>query len=136
MSSILFLGLISFLACLGITPGIRKILLHLGILDFPDGCRKLHTRTVARAGGLALVIAYAIAFGALLLLPVQAAALVKRHLNFALALLPAASIVFVTGLLDDIVSLNPSQKLAGQIAAAAWAYLAGVRMPGFSEDPL
>src|SRR5262245_29473546 len=133
MSSILFLALVSFIACLAITPGVRSVLLHFGILDFPDGQRKLHERVVARAGGLALAISYLLAFGALLLLPLRDAELVRSHLGVAFALLPAAGVVFLTGLLDDIVSLRPAQKLAGQILAAGFAYYAGVRMNIFPD---
>jgi UDP-GlcNAc:undecaprenyl-phosphate GlcNAc-1-phosphate transferase len=124
-----------FLVCLAITPLIRKILLRWGILDFPDEGRKQHNRTVARAGGLALAVAYPVTLGALLLMPFQAADIVRNHRDFALALIPAASIVFFTGLLDDIVSLRPAQKIVGQLAAAGFAYQAGVRMPGFSDSP-
>src|SRR5262249_19596540 len=133
MPSTLFLGLIAFVVCLAITPVVRRILLHFGILDFPDGQRKLHQRVVARAGGIAIAIAYPAAFGALLLLPSQDADLVRKHLGVAISLLPAAAIVFLTGLLDDIVSLKPSQKLAGQLVAAGCAYFAGVRMQSFSD---
>jgi UDP-GlcNAc:undecaprenyl-phosphate GlcNAc-1-phosphate transferase len=133
MRSILFLGALSFLVSVAITPFIRKILLRWGILDFPDGGRKLHPRIVPRAGGLSVAIAYPIALGTLLLLPVQAADIVRRHLDFALALLPAATIVFLTGFLDDIVTLRPGQKLVGEIAAAVCAYIAGVRILGFSD---
>ena len=133
MYAILFLGVVSFVVCLAITPVIRKILLRWGILDFPDGQRKLHPHTVARAGGLALAISYPLALAALLLLPSQAAEFVKGHMGFAVTLLPAAGLVFVTGLLDDIVNLRPSQKLVGQFAGAVLAYMAGVRIAGFSE---
>src|SRR5215213_10310394 len=101
MYAILFLGLTSFLVCLSITPVIRKILLRWGILDFPDGQRKLHPHSVARAGGLALAISYPVALGALMMLPSQAGEFVKGHLGFAVTLLPAAGLVFITGLLDD-----------------------------------
>src|SRR3954466_9365469 len=102
MYAILFLGVASCLLCLVTTPLIRKILLRWGILDFPDGNRKIHTRTVARAGGLALAISYPAALAALLLIPSEAAEFVRNHFSFAGALLPAAGVVFVTGLLDDI----------------------------------
>src|SRR5262245_57670898 len=98
MSSILFLGLVSFVISLAITPGVRRVLLHFGILDCPDGQRKLHGREVARAGGIALAVAYSAAFGAFLLVPSREAELVRSHLGFALGLLPAAAIVFLTGL--------------------------------------
>lgn len=133
MYAILFLGLTSCLVCLAITPLIRKLLLRWGILDFPDGQRKLHPHTVARAGGLALAISYPLSVALLLLLPSHAAEIVRGHLSLAVALLPAAALVFVTGLLDDIVNLRPSQKLVGQFAGAVLAYMAGVRIAGFSE---
>jgi UDP-GlcNAc:undecaprenyl-phosphate/decaprenyl-phosphate GlcNAc-1-phosphate transferase len=133
MYAILFLGLTSFLVCLAITPVIRKILLRWGILDFPDGGRKLHPNTVARAGGLSLAISYPVALAAVMLIPSQAADFLKGQLNFTLTLLPAAGLVFVTGLADDIVNLRPSQKLIGQFAGAVLAWLAGVRIHGFSD---
>ena len=132
MKAILFLGFISCVICLAITPVIRRILLRWGILDFPDNNRKIHTRTVARAGGLALAISYPASLALLLLIPSDAANFVRSHFSFAGALLPAAAIVFITGLLDDIVNLRPSQKLIGQVAAALLAYWAGVRIPEMS----
>jgi UDP-GlcNAc:undecaprenyl-phosphate GlcNAc-1-phosphate transferase len=132
MRAILFLGLTSFLVCLTVTPLIRKILLRWGILDFPDGNRKLHPHTVARAGGLALAVSYPIALALMFLFPSHATEFLKGHLGFAVALLPAATLVFLTGLVDDIVNLNPPQKLAGQIGGAVLAFIAGVRISGLS----
>src|SRR5215831_9518647 len=132
MRAILFLGLTSFLVCLAVTPFIRKLLLRWGILDFPDGARKLHPHTVARAGGLALAVSYPISLALLLLVPSHATEFLKGHLGFAIALLPAATLVFVTGLIDDIVNLSPAQKLAGQLAGAVLAFVAGVRISGLS----
>jgi UDP-GlcNAc:undecaprenyl-phosphate GlcNAc-1-phosphate transferase len=134
MYAILFLGLTSFLVCFAITPVIRKILLRWGILDFPDGNRKLHPHTVARAGGLSLAISYPLALAAVMLVPSQAADFVKGQLGFAVTLLPAAGLVFLTGLLDDIVDLRPSQKLVGQFAGAVLAYVAGVRIVVFPDQ--
>jgi UDP-GlcNAc:undecaprenyl-phosphate GlcNAc-1-phosphate transferase len=133
MFSIFFLGGVSFLIAVSITPLIRHILIRWGILDIPDRSRKLHGRDVPRGGGVALAIAYSVSLAALLLLPVQAADMVRRHLDFAVALLPAAGVVFLTGLLDDIVSLRPGQKLVGQIIAGVLAYSAGVRMLGQAD---
>jgi UDP-GlcNAc:undecaprenyl-phosphate GlcNAc-1-phosphate transferase len=133
MYSIILLGCISFLVTLAATPFIRKQLLRWGVVDYPDGNRKIHSHAIPRAGGLAMAIAYPLALGVFLLVPIPEATLVRKHLAFAAQLLPAAGIVFLTGLLDDIVSLRPGQKLVGQIAAAVLAYAAGVRMLGFSD---
>jgi UDP-GlcNAc:undecaprenyl-phosphate GlcNAc-1-phosphate transferase len=45
-------------------------------------------------------------------------------------LMPAAMLVFVTGLIDDFFGLKPWQKLLGQLGGAALAFWAGVRIPG------
>jgi UDP-N-acetylmuramyl pentapeptide phosphotransferase/UDP-N-acetylglucosamine-1-phosphate transferase len=42
--------------------------------------------------------------------------------------MPAAAIVFVTGLLDDLYDLKPWQKLAGQLAASITAFWGGIRI--------
>ena len=46
-------------------------------------------------------------------------------------LAPAAALIFITGLLDDLKGLKPWQKLAGQLAAALTACWAGVSISGF-----
>ena len=43
-------------------------------------------------------------------------------------LLPAALLVFLLGLLDDLFDLRPWQKLLGQLAAASWLYFHGFRI--------
>jgi UDP-GlcNAc:undecaprenyl-phosphate GlcNAc-1-phosphate transferase len=43
-------------------------------------------------------------------------------------LVPAAGLVFITGLVDDLIDLNAWQKVIGQLAAATLAFHAGVRV--------
>ena len=52
--------------------------------------------------------------------------MVARSLPLALSLLPAVSVVFLIGLADDFVGLNPWQKIAGQLVAASLACWSGV----------
>lgn len=54
--------------------------------------------------------------------------MLEQHLPFASKLLLAAGLMFLTGLLDDVIGLKPWQKLVGQIAGGTWAYWAGVRI--------
>jgi UDP-GlcNAc:undecaprenyl-phosphate GlcNAc-1-phosphate transferase len=68
----------------------------------------------------------------LVLTPLRGGALVSNHLGLAWKLLPAAGIVFVTGLLDDVIGLRPWHKIAGQLAAASLACWAGLRIAGVS----
>ena len=73
---------------------------------------------------------YAGAYGLLLLLPFKAGGVIQENLATVWRLLPAVAIVFSTGLLDDCLDLKPWQKLLGELAAAIWAYGAGVRILG------
>lgn len=128
MSSLLFLGALSLLISLAVTPAVRGVFRRLDILDHPGNERKIHTTPIPRVGGVAILLSYVAAFGVLLCTHSTGAALVRSALPFIWKLLPAASLVFLVGFLDDIFSLRPWQKLAGQVAGAAFAYQAGIRI--------
>ncbi|MFN7925803.1 MAG: MraY family glycosyltransferase [Bryobacteraceae bacterium] len=119
---------IALLAALVLTPMVRDTFVRLGMVDRPDGERKLHLSAVPRVGGIAIVLSYVAAFALALpvigpgqLLPGSKTALVIR-------LLPAVAAIFLTGLVDDLFGLKPWQKLGGQLAAAGLALAAGVRV--------
>src|SRR5579864_708351 len=132
MYSLLFLASSSFLFSLLLTPLCRNLFRRIGLLDSPDTYRKSHLSPVPRLGGVPIALSYLVACGLLILTPLRGAALVSSHLDLAWKLLPAAGIVFATGLLDDLVGLRPWQKLAGQILGACIACWAGVRVAGVS----
>ena len=131
MYSVLFLGIISFLLALALTPLVRNCFRRWGVVDHPDGDRKHHERPVPRVGGIPLIIAYVCSLGLLSLTPLSAGKLVADAMPFALRFLPAILLIFTTGLLDDLVGLKPWQKLVGQLAAAGAAYIAGVQVQAF-----
>jgi UDP-GlcNAc:undecaprenyl-phosphate GlcNAc-1-phosphate transferase len=126
--SILFLTATSFLCCLALTPLVTACSQRLGLVDCPNTNRKLHERPTARTGGVAIALSYLTAFGLLLLSPLKGADSVSVRL--AVALMPAALIIFVTGLLDDLIGLRAWQKLTAQFGAAGLAYAAGVTVGG------
>jgi len=99
-------------------------------VDRPDHRRKIHKVATPRTGGVAIIASYAGAYGVLLLLPLKAGGVIQENLGTVWRLLPAVAIVFCTGLLDDWLNLKPWQKLLGELAAAVWAYAAGVRILG------
>lgn len=127
MLPILALGLIAFLISLIITPLIRDAFAHVGLVDRPDNGRKLHPRPIPRVGGIVIAISYAAAFAIVLSLPFASDA-VRDVIPSFWAFVPAAELIFITGLLDDIVCLRPWQKLSGQLVAALIAWYAGVRI--------
>ena len=126
MYSLLFLAATSFTFSLLLTPLCRNLFRRWGLLDQPDGTRKLHRRAVPKLGGVPILLACAAAYGLLLAMPLEAGGIVQSALPLVWMLLPAVGIVFLTGLVDDLRGLKPWQKLAGQTVAALWVYFAGV----------
>src|SRR5689334_25212223 len=117
MMSIVLSAGCAFLLCFTITPVLRYLLRRAGSVDRPDGYRRLHSSPVPRLGGIAIAASYA---GACLIAS-------RFGQGDSLApvlwrLLPAAVVVFATGLLDDIFGLTARQKLVGLFAGAGLAY--------------
>ena len=129
MYSILLLGLISAIASLLVTPVVRNLFLHWNLVDKPDP-RKLHSRRIPRVGGVAIAIAYLTAFGVLLVIGWSAGQLVWSARTDIWHLFPAAAVIFAVGLADDLLNLEPWQKLIGQLVAAVLAVYAGVHASG------
>jgi UDP-GlcNAc:undecaprenyl-phosphate/decaprenyl-phosphate GlcNAc-1-phosphate transferase len=125
---ILTLGFISVVLALIITPLIRDTIGRVAFLDKPDGVRKHHLTPTPRVGGIAIVIAYVTTFAIALKLPYNYADFLHNGLPTILRLTMVAAIVFLTGVLDDLVSLSARQKLIGIFGASALAYVVGIRV--------
>ncbi len=133
MYSLLFLGCISFGLSLLLTPVVRAFFRRTGLAHrgSPQYASDVLTRPIPRAGGVAIVISYLLAYLCMLALPLHAGFIVRESLSFALRLMPAAGLIFFIGLVDDIKGLEPWQKLAGELAAAGAAYWGGHSHPRF-----
>lgn len=130
MYSLIFLAAVSLLLALGLTPVLRALFTRWGVVDWPDGKRKIHQKPVARMGGVPIMAAYLGAYGILILSPFGGGQFVRGALPEVLRLLPAVAVIFAVGLVDDIWGLKPWQKLAGQAVAATFAIMGGVQMAG------
>lgn len=113
----------AFVAALLLTPVVRSVAIRCGIVDRPDPRRKLHVRIVARAGGVAVLLA--MATGCALALIAYARPLGLEHIvpfsGITLAMLGICGL----GLADDIWTLRGRQKLLGQILLALGLTSAG-----------
>ncbi|HET6423012.1 MAG TPA: MraY family glycosyltransferase [Planctomycetaceae bacterium] len=122
-------GLIAVGMALLITPVVMRFARSIGLVDAPDGFRKLHQRTVVLGGGAAVVLAVAFTSVAALWLRLPWAVSLS---NQPLALIGAscgALLVCFVGLIDDRYVLRGRQKLVGQIAAAMLAVAGGIVIP-------
>ena len=128
MYLIVILGAVSLLLSLILTPLVRDCLGHLGFLDHPDGIRKKHSGPVPRVGGVAIAASYAATFAIALVLPFSDAHILHEALPGVVKLALVAFVVFLTGLVDDLVGLTAWKKLAGTGAGAVLAYFAGIRV--------
>jgi UDP-GlcNAc:undecaprenyl-phosphate GlcNAc-1-phosphate transferase len=118
----------SFVLCFLLTPPVRRWAAQLGLVDKPDGRRKLHGRCIPVAGGPVLllsvgaaVLAAFLAFGDL-----QHEMAAKATPLFGLIL--AAGGICAVGLLDDFGRLRGRHKLLGQILAVTVVIATGVRI--------
>jgi len=122
------LGGISILLALILTPLVRDSIGKFGFLDHPDGDRKMHATALPRVGGIAIVISYIATFGLALALPFTYTYVLRNALPNIIQLGLVGGVVFLTGVLDDLLGLNAWQKLIGIASAAVLAFLAGIRV--------
>ncbi len=125
-----FLAACSLVLCVLLTPLFRNFALRFHYVDEPDLERKSHAVPVPRIGGIPVVLAHAAAIGALFFIGDGNHGALRQQISVVRAMLPAGAFVFFIGLLDDLIGLKPSQKLAGQIVAAALACWAGLYREG------
>jgi len=135
MYSLIFLGAVSFVLSLILTPLVRNVFRRYGMVDRPELDRKRYGQPVPKGGGIPLAISFVASFGFLLLAKFGGSNYVQAGLPLALRIMPAAFLVFATGLLDDVFGLKQWQKLAGQLTAAGAAYWAGVAIKGVAGHP-
>lgn len=128
MLTLLILGFSSFFVAVVCTPMCRDLAIRWGLVDRPDHIRKLHTKAIPRIGGIPIFIAYLVSFAILLLSTLPSSHMIRSHFVVVRSLFPAAMIVFVTGLLDDLLGLKPWQKFCAQFIAAAVAVWSGVQI--------
>ncbi len=136
MHAAIALGLIAFTLCFISTPLCRNLFLRLDIVDRPDDVRKLHGKPIPRVGGIAIAFSYALALILLLTVAPHGARLFIRHKTLLLSLLGPAALVFVTGLVDDLVGLRPRNKLAGLAVASSLAVALGARITLIGSHPI
>ena len=105
----------AFLVALVATPIARRIALARGIVDRPDGSRKIHREPTAYLGGLAVFAGLMVAIVVARILPID---------GFGYPVMPLGVIVgmvaiMLAGLGDDVGGWDPRTKIAGQLVAAA-----------------
>jgi UDP-GlcNAc:undecaprenyl-phosphate GlcNAc-1-phosphate transferase len=109
----------AFLLCAVLTPVVRRAAKRLGIVDRPDGVRKLHREPIPLGGGVAICLTFVASVLAMFFWPHPWRDQLLLDLPYYGGFLAATVIICLVGLLDDRINLRGRQKLVGQIAAIA-----------------
>ena len=114
--------------CLLLTPLVRLIALRWGLVDEPDGRRKIHARPIPIAGGVAVLLTAGVVLAATFALggPWRDA-VGDRWLTLA-GLAAAACVIAVVGVTDDYVGLRGRHKLVWQLVAVSIVIACGVEV--------
>jgi UDP-GlcNAc:undecaprenyl-phosphate GlcNAc-1-phosphate transferase len=122
-----------------LVPLAAKVAVAVRAVDYP-GERKQQHWAVPRLGGLAIVLGLGLAAGSLLLSRwAEWGAQIGRSQIIALAI--ATGMVFLVGLVDDVLGVSSAKKFLVQLAAAwlmvrvGWSFEV-LRVPGFGDVEL
>lgn len=107
MENIIMPFIISMAISLFMTPIARKIAVKVGAIDIPKDERRVHKKPMPLMGGLAIYISIIVA--SLIYLPVD---------KTLVSIIVGGTLIFISGVIDDIKGLSPRVKLIFQIVAA------------------
>ncbi len=99
----------SMLLCMSAIPRIIYISKKKKLFDQPDNHRKIHKEVVPNLGGIAIFLGFSV-IASVFINPSDMA-----KWNYVIA---ATLILFITGIKDDLINVNPSKKFIAQIAAS------------------
>lgn len=106
-----------------LTPLVEKAAGNLNIVDHP-AARRINSNPVPRAGGLALFFGFHAGCAMIFLYPwLSFFGVLNTH--WWLSFLLSSTFLLLIGLIDDLTSLRPLTKLAGQASAALLMFLWG-----------
>ena len=129
-STPLAVAVVIFLAAALVTmvtvPLVRRLGLRHGFTDAPDS-RKQHSVPMVRLGGVAMVLGFSVALG-LTWMAGGFGMLIPARDQLIWTTLAGSLCFFIIGLADDLFSLSPWPRLAGQVAVAMVVWSQGVRI--------
>jgi UDP-GlcNAc:undecaprenyl-phosphate GlcNAc-1-phosphate transferase len=115
----------AFAAGVLLVPVARALAARWGLVDAPDGRRKMQQRPIPVAGGPAVFLAGLAAIGVALAIPgVVRERILEQHASL-LGLLLASAIICGVGLADDCKTLRGRHKLFGQMIAVGCVLSSG-----------
>ena len=124
--------LLAFIVSFMATPWSIKLAHKLGALDIPKDNRRMHNNVMPKLGGIAVIAGFVISVAYLLfVMSIEGSINLfegEIYINKLIGILLGIIVIGITGILDDIKTLKPWQKLIGQIFAALIVVAFGVKI--------
>ena len=124
--------LLAFIVAFMATPYTIKIAHKIGAVDVPKDERRMHKRAMPKFGGPAVILGFLVSVIYLLIvMSMEGTISLFGTENYAMQLLGmflGIIIISITCIIDDIKTIKPIVKLAGQLLAAIVAVAFGVRI--------
>ena len=124
--------LLAFIVAFMATPYTIKIARKIGAVDVPKDERRMHKRAMPKFGGPAVILGFLVSVIYLLIvMSMEGTISLFGTENYAMQLLGmflGIIIISITCIIDDIKTIKPIVKLAGQVLAAIVAVAFGVRI--------
>jgi len=133
MTTIITIFVLSLTLSLIITPLVGRLAVNFGIVDIPSE-RKIHTKPIPRAGGIAIYLSFFLSFVPVVIPQVlsQSKLLIEVITEYRLVYIAIGScVIFALGILDDIKGIGYRVKFLSQILAAMIAYFGGIKIQAF-----
>jgi UDP-GlcNAc:undecaprenyl-phosphate GlcNAc-1-phosphate transferase len=122
----LALALISFAGTLVLTPLFGRLAIRWGLVDRPDGRRKLHGKAIAVSGGVPILVAVGVSIALGWLLWPETLNPAGANTSTLIGLMLGALTICLVGMVDDFGWIRGRHKLLGQLLAIAQVIACGV----------
>ena len=107
------------------TPAILDFCKRKKLYDLPNG-RKVHHNAIPRMGGISFFPSMVLAFVGCLFLIASNSGIDHPFGIWSASFLAGLGIIYITGIVDDLIGLNATTKFAAQICAASLLPIAGL----------
>ncbi len=136
MSILLYIAafLIAGLVATTATPLVRKLALHVGMLDVVDE-RRMHAQPMPRIGGIAVYLGFSSALFATVGFALKMTNFFHQadDIHTILGLLFGSTLILCIGIWDDIMTMQPRAKFMAQVVVALVSMAYGFVIPGFAD---
>lgn len=120
---------VAALVCSLVLTGLAKrIGSRIGLVDQPDGRRKIHAHVVPLVGGIAVFISTVIVLTIAFLIPSPFSESAEINARELVGLLVGSAIICMVGVVDDYRRLRGRYKLLGQAVAVAIVMYSGIHV--------